>query len=219
MVSRDIINTWSKILYGNIKQLPGIYKISFETSTDTYVGTSLNIRRRLQAHMVDFRKGKNSPKLQEAWNILGESLMRFEVIEYVDDPVKIYEREQYYIDTLKPTLNQLTMKEAKKKFLIRSGVLEPSKPKAPRIYGPKTFSVETRRRMSESAKKRVKRLGMQHVTEAAAKVNAEKRHRPDEVKEKISLTKLQKYASGEYTHHLSFQRDEEGKFTKQNPSG
>lgn len=200
-----------KNVYGQIKQLPGIYKISFEGSTDVYIGTSLNVRKRLQSHMVDFKKGKNSPKLQEVWNTL-KYFMQFEVLEYVDNPIHIYEREQYYIDLLQPTLNKLTMKEAKTRFAIRSGTLKQPK-KEKRVYVKSPVSEETRKRMSDAAKERVKRLGMQYVTEAAAKVNKNK-HRPQEVKDSIALTKLEKYASGEYTHHLTAKRDEEGKFIK-----
>lgn len=198
----------------DIKQLPGVYLMTFIGSSETYVGASQNLRKRIQSHICDFKKGTNSPNLQILWDTFGKDAMQVKVLEYVENPTKVFEREQYYIDNVKPTCNRYTMKEAKTHYLVRTGTLKKKKLESHKgIPNKKPVSEETRQRMRDSAKARVARMGMDHVTKAAAEKNRGNA-RTTEIRKKISDTKLERYENGEYTHHLKASRDETGKFTK-----
>lgn len=89
--------------------ISGIYRITQVSTGLFYIGSSIDIFTRWRQHKYAFSKpgskGAN-PRLTEAWNICGESDFLFEIIETCE-PTKaiLLEREQHYIDTLKPTFN------------------------------------------------------------------------------------------------------------------
>jgi hypothetical protein len=81
----------------------GIYVITTPNASQ-YVGSSNKIERRWHEHRSTLRHGKHrSARLQAAWEKHGAALV-FEVLEEctVD---KLDEREQHWIDLLKPVLN------------------------------------------------------------------------------------------------------------------
>lgn len=79
----------------------GIYRIVNTNSGNLYVGSAVNLAKRWQHHKEDARNGTHYSKaLQNAWDKHGEDAFSFEVIEYVENPDKLIEREQYWIDTL-----------------------------------------------------------------------------------------------------------------------
>lgn len=83
----------------------GIYKISKKNSSDCYIGSSKCIYQRLQHHLYDLRKQiHKNEHLQRAWNKYGEDSFEFSIIEQCDPEIRI-EREQFYVDTLKPSYN------------------------------------------------------------------------------------------------------------------
>ncbi len=58
--------------------------------------------RRISEHRNKLRQGKHTNNhLQSSWNKHGEDYFRFEIIEEVDNPDIIIEREQYWIDFYK----------------------------------------------------------------------------------------------------------------------
>lgn len=81
----------------------GIYKISTPTRSSSYIGSSEKIERRWSEHKYGLRNKKHhSKRLQNAWNKYQELI--FEIIEICDFE-KLNEREQFWIDELKPELN------------------------------------------------------------------------------------------------------------------
>ena len=85
-----------------IKDMPqlksGIYRITCIANTKIYIGSSQNIKHRLQIHIKTLSEGKHkNSHLQSAYNLYGNSFFIFEVIEFtiVD---KLIEREQYWLD-------------------------------------------------------------------------------------------------------------------------
>lgn len=84
----------------------GIYLIVNCVNGKFYVGSSSrNIERRKITHLHDLRKNQHhSPRLQNAWNKYGEQSFEFHCIEVVE-PEKCIEREQYWLDKLKPEYN------------------------------------------------------------------------------------------------------------------
>lgn len=86
--------------------MAGVYRIESQCKPNrVYIGSSVNIRKRWMEHLRDLRHGNHcNRKLQNHYNKYGESDFVFVVIELCLSEF-ITEREQYYIDTLKPNLN------------------------------------------------------------------------------------------------------------------
>lgn len=78
----------------------GIYIIVSHESRKVYVGsTTQGFGVRWSSHRSCLRRGiHHNPHLQAAWNKYGVGDFECIVCEYVDDPDKIIEREQYWLD-------------------------------------------------------------------------------------------------------------------------
>lgn len=84
----------------------GIYKIVNKSNGKFYIGSAVSFKERWKKHKKDLRKGTHHSKyLQRAWNNYGEESFLFIVIEYVENKLKLINREQYYIDSLSPHYN------------------------------------------------------------------------------------------------------------------
>lgn len=87
----------------------GIYKITNLTNGNIYVGSAASksgFKGRWGCHICGLNKNKHHARhLQSAWNKYGSTNFRFEIIELVEDLNNIIEREQFYIDSLKPIYN------------------------------------------------------------------------------------------------------------------
>lgn len=83
----------------------GIYKLYFSNPNKFYIGSSANLSRRLGKH-TSYLKNNNHPNkhLQSAYNL--DKTINFEIIEQCSSKLLI-EREQFYIDSLKPSYNIL----------------------------------------------------------------------------------------------------------------
>lgn len=97
----------ARAVYDN-KNKSGVYKITNLVNNKIYVGSSTNLSRRFACYysfmFIDRRK---SSLICRAMLKYGYSNFRLEILEYC--PVEnILEREQYYLDLLKPEYNILT---------------------------------------------------------------------------------------------------------------
>ena len=82
-----------------------LYKTTCLVNGKFYIGSSKNIEKRWYTHRRDFKTHKNQSILQRAWNKHGSDKFTFEIIEECANDQKIcFEREQYYLDLLKPYL-------------------------------------------------------------------------------------------------------------------
>lgn len=117
----------------------GIYKITCIPASKIYIGSAINIRKRWNEHRAALRANRHqNVYLQRAWNAYGQDAFQFEIIELVMFPEYLLEREQYYLDTLRPF-------EADTGFnMVR---------KAGSTEG-KKHSVETRKKISERLRQR-----------------------------------------------------------------
>lgn len=83
----------------------GIYSFLNLVNGKRYVGSSVNLYGRLSEHLHNFKSGKAHNKhLQAAWDKYGEDNFIYNIIELCPKEVR-FEREQYYIDSLKPEYN------------------------------------------------------------------------------------------------------------------
>lgn len=83
----------------------GIYKIVNIKNNKIYIGSSKNIENRWKEHTTSLRRNKHiNCILQRAWNKYGEDSFEFQTLENCSQE-QLFEREQYYIDELKPEYN------------------------------------------------------------------------------------------------------------------
>lgn len=82
----------------------GIYKITNSITGKFYIGSTKDSDKRWYDHKRELILNIHiNPKLQHSWNFHGEDKFVFSIIEEVEpDQIKLFEREQYYLDTLKP---------------------------------------------------------------------------------------------------------------------
>lgn len=81
----------------------GVYKIINLKNNKFYIGSSNNLHKRFIHHKNSLLKNKHHNKyLQNAWNKYGEENFKFEIVEYCYNN---FEKEQYYLDSLKPQYN------------------------------------------------------------------------------------------------------------------
>jgi hypothetical protein len=89
----------------SIYNVTGIYLIHNTISNKSYIGSALNIYKRIfgkssWSHLKSLSKGRHhNPHLQSAYNKYGVSAFTFDVLE-VCSKDKLIEREQFFLDTL-----------------------------------------------------------------------------------------------------------------------
>lgn len=84
----------------------GIYEIVNLVNGKRYVGSAANLVHRWRQHRCELGKGRHNPILQRAWVKYGPDGFAFRVIEHIVDKQNLIEREQHYIDALKPEYNR-----------------------------------------------------------------------------------------------------------------
>lgn len=85
----------------------GVYQIKNLVNSKIYIGsTSCSFKTRWASWRGDLKNGRTKNKhLQNAWNKYGKDAFEFSVLEVVENKSEVLEREQYWIDTLKPEYN------------------------------------------------------------------------------------------------------------------
>jgi hypothetical protein len=93
----------------SIPRLPGVYVIRCRTSSQRYVGSSLDLFIRARTHwgLLNAKKHKNTA-LQEAFNRHGAGAFTLEVLEVCDPDItqaELFERERFHKADVRPNLN------------------------------------------------------------------------------------------------------------------
>lgn len=90
-----------------MKKTSGVYKITNKITDDFYIGSSKNIIRRWSNHKCPSTwKKRPGMLLYKAFRQYGLENFDFVIVEETDS---LYEREQYFIDLLKPEYNIRTV--------------------------------------------------------------------------------------------------------------
>lgn len=85
----------------------GIYLITNILNDKKYVGSSKNLTKRKYSHFSTLQKNKHpNLHMQNSYNKYGSSAFLFQIIEQVADIDMLIEREQHWIDALKPVYNK-----------------------------------------------------------------------------------------------------------------
>ena len=88
--------------------ISGVYKITNNITGDFYIGSSKDIKKRWAVHKcVSVWKLRPGMKLYQAFIKYGLNNFTFDIIEETTD---LHNREQYYIEQLKPSYNNLCAK-------------------------------------------------------------------------------------------------------------
>lgn len=88
-----------------LKEKCGIYMIVNLKNGKRYVGSSVDIYNRIHEHVHNLNRNKAHNKhLQNSWNKYGQECFIYSILEYCDVSIR-FEREQYYIDCIKPEYN------------------------------------------------------------------------------------------------------------------
>ena len=83
----------------------GIYKITNTVTGKFYIGSAVNIRKRINEHRSELRANTHVNRhLQNAWNKHGADCFEFTALEYCKKE-RLIEREQFYIDSENPSYN------------------------------------------------------------------------------------------------------------------
>lgn len=81
----------------------GIYKILNKANGKIYIGSAVNLNKRWAKHKR-YARGNyhHSITFQRAWDKYGEEAFEFIVLEIIEDVSKLADREQIWLDWLKP---------------------------------------------------------------------------------------------------------------------
>lgn len=182
----------------------GVYLWTHSISGATYVGSSIDISKRLNSYYsLSYLTRRKKSYICNALALHGYSAFSFTILEYIEltdlskDQIKNYilEREQYYIDELVPEYNVLRIagsslgyrhKEEDKLYADKNPMFGKTGELNP-FYG-KSHDQETLFKMSEAKK------GSKHTIETLAKLseaNKGKKHLPD------TLTKMSEAKKGD----------------------
>jgi group I intron endonuclease len=148
----------------------GIYKILNLINGNTYIGSAVNIKKRIWLHKWQLRNKKHAnTHLQKSFDKYGEDNFSFNTVEFCDYS-KCIEREQFYIDSINPEYN--ICKTAGSVFGIKRSP-ETIKKLSEAAYNRVPISDETRKKLSDSHKG--KRLSPESQAKRVASVTGQKR--------------------------------------------
>lgn len=176
----------------------GVYKITLNGRI--YVGSAVCLSNRWKSHRHELSRGKHHSRfLQSAYDKHGISEAAFEVLEAVEDTSKLIEREQAWLDRLRPFDGGYNTCRVAGSRLGVPATAE-TKAKQSKAHKGKIFSAETRKKLAEASR------GHAVSDEMRAKISAANRKRgplSKEQREKISAAHRGKPKSPAHRANLS----------------
>jgi group I intron endonuclease len=165
--------------YTKLPSSPGIYRINCRESGKFYIGSSINVKRRITQHIYRLKKGTHSnPILQAIWNT-NEFRLLFECLEIIDSKDKnvILKVEQRYLDEAGVGINKKCMnilKIANSHLGIKRS--EETKAKLLKVHLGRKASPETRlkQRLAKLGKKQSPEMVKKRISAMSGKCNRPK---------------------------------------------
>lgn len=162
----------------------GIYLITNTVSSKEYVGKAKDLQKRRHDHFSLLRRGKHrNPHLQNAYNLYGEGLFKFEILEYCEekDLVKEESRWTVLLNTMDPNgynickigCSPMEGRHHTQKTKDKISVAKKANPT--RHWKGKTFSTETREKQSFAKLGNKNALGNKHTEETREKLSIKSR--------------------------------------------
>jgi len=179
----------------------GIYIITNTTNNKRYVGSALNLKKRLCQHRGDLRRGAHkNPHLQSAWNKYGEDTFAFDVIERWETEYLI-SMEQWWMNMLRPEYNIAPV--AWSSYGRKATSETRAKMSAANMGHP--VSDETRAKIRAGNKGNQNWLGRKHTAETKFKMSQAQKGHPvsDETKKKMSAARKGQKLSDEHRSNIS----------------
>jgi hypothetical protein len=106
---------------GDLKWLPGIYKITCNPNGRVYIGQSVDCPTRWAQHLRDLLSGEHAnTSLQEDWSAFGLGAFSFTILERESDSDLRLEKEQSHIKVELARCYNVVWDE---KHIIRGGVI------------------------------------------------------------------------------------------------
>lgn len=191
--------------------IPGIYKITCTATGKIYIGSAKNLRMRWGQHWAGLTVNTHeNAHLQNAWNKHGSIAFVFEVLELVMFPEYLVEREQHYIDSLRPYIRSIGFNMTRAAGSTLGRVCDPqTRQKIGAKARLRSPSAETREKLRKAMQ------GRQFTPEHRKKI-AESNHRrtlSQETRQKISAAKKGRKLSDEHRQKIS----EAGKGRRNSP--
>jgi len=133
----------------------GIYLITNIVTGQVYVGGASDLKRRWGSHRYQLRNGvHNNQKLQSSFVEHGESSFVFSILENINDPSFIKEKERHWIGLFLKNGAHLLYNKVMLPGAVGMQRTDDQKQRMSDRQKGKTFSDETRKRMSHAAKNR-----------------------------------------------------------------
>ena len=133
-IFREVTELWPLSSIGVIPRLSVIYRIVHLPTGREYIGSAVDFLKRASCHRVMLRAGKHHSKyLQNAFTKHSESEFAFGIVEIVSELGELVRREQIHILARRPEFNSKQVSSSTLGFI---------------------YSEESKRRMSDAAKKR-----------------------------------------------------------------
>ena len=149
VLSYENLGTEKKAIYQDNLKKTGIYRLTQKESGESYVGSSLNIAQRLVKYYsvpsLLRETRRNNSAIYRALLKYGHLGFRFDILEYCD-PYVLIEREQFYLDLLKPEYNILKTAGSRAGFVHSEATKELQRAA---IVG-RVLSLETKSKMRDS---------------------------------------------------------------------
>jgi len=183
-----------------IKSNSGVYKILNKRNNKIYIGSTKNFKRREIEHFRNLKNNKHENNfLQNAFNKYGEENFSFEVLEETND---LFNREQYWIDTLNPCNHNIGYNINKKADRPPSwqGKKHSDKTRAKfrKYHTGLRLTQETKNKIGKANKKYKSFLGKHHSEESKIKMSLKHTGKKLSKETKLKLSNICKGKAGKW---------------------
>jgi group I intron endonuclease len=168
--------------YKFFKNEPAVYKIKCLINDKIYIGSSVNLRNRINRHYNDLVKQKHTSKhLQNAFNLYGNENFIVEVLEFCDRETLI-QKEQFFLDKLKPWDRLIGYNTCEIAGLpSKRKLTEEQKAKISKSLKGRVVSDETKKKISEGNKGKIQ---PKEAVEKSRLANIGRKHSEDSVEKR-----------------------------------